>query len=395
MATGGLPAASAAGDTTNDNQKPAEEPWCAAAGEKYTARVWKDIRKHFQEDQLTDVMLAADGQSIACHRVILSAASEFFFDKFEVHPESVEHNLLVIEGIDFDTLKAAVHFVYNGRVELTLKKTEKLIPASVRLQLPELTNMCKEFLIHKVDNDPSACVDIHRIAKHNFLELAAGKVWDLMIDSFQEVSQTNAFKEMSESDLQAYISHERLNVANEDPVFEAVVTWVRHDAENRKGSFEKLMGNIKLSHCSQKFLGEVVRTEELMQTAKCLRDLADAMYHHTTSPQHSGKARRGYDNFEFGVVETPKEIKVRDERCEKAPVALYPQKDFENEDDVVHRLAIPEPCLPRLLRDVLLDESTVAHQRNVKGKRSCNRTYDRQVCQDDLYVPPVARSLKK
>ncbi len=312
--------AAAAGDATNDNQNAAEEPWCAAA-EKYTARVWKDIRKHFQEDQLTDVMLAADGQSIPCHRVILSAASKFFFDKFEVHPESVEHNLLVIDGIDFNTLKSAVYFVYNGRVELTLKKAEKLIPASVNLMLPELTNMCKEFLIHKVDNDKEACIDIHRIAKSNSLELAAGKAWDLMIANFQEVSQTNAFKEMSETDLQAYISDERLNVANENPVFEAVVLWVRHDVENRKGIFEKMMENVKLSHCSQQFLGEVVRTEELMQTVNCLRHLADAMYHHTISLQNSGTSRRGHER----IIEAGSPTEELDLYIE--PMLISPEED--------------------------------------------------------------------
>ncbi len=177
MATGGQNTTLSAdgGDTPTDNKTASETPWCAAAGNMYKLRVWKDLTNLSEQDHMTDVMLAADGQSIPCHRVLLAAASKFFFDKFEVHPESVEHNLLVIKGIDYDTLKDIVHFVYNGRVDLTLKKIEKMIPASVSLMLPELTSVCKDFVLHTLHNDKSGCIDVHRIAKHNSLEKAAEK----------------------------------------------------------------------------------------------------------------------------------------------------------------------------------------------------------------------------
>ncbi len=299
MATGGLSTArSAAGGvhTTTDNHTSPEEPWSTNAGNRHKTKVWKNLINLFEQDKLTDVMLPASGQSIPCHKILLAVASKFFDDKFVVHPESLEDNRLDIEGVDFDTLTAVLSFVYSGHIELTVDKTEKLIPASVSLMLPELTSMCNDFLLHKVDNDTSACINIHMIARHNSLKLAAHKAWNLMTEKFQEVSKMDAFREMSETDLQVYIGSDRLNVANENPVFEAVVTWVRHDVENRKSSFDNLMKNVKLSHCSQQFLGEIVRTEPLMKTGDCLQRLLDAMHHHTTSPQHqSGTARSGYN----------------------------------------------------------------------------------------------------
>ncbi len=164
MATGGLAAElnGSGGNTTTDNRTSPEEPWSTVAADVYKARVWEDLRKLFQQGKLTDVMLpgTGSGQSIPCHRVLLAAASTFFYEKFVVHPESFEHNLLNIEGIDFDTLTDIMSFVYDGQVQLTVEKTEKLLPASVHLMLPELTSMCKDFLLHKVDRDTSACIDI-------------------------------------------------------------------------------------------------------------------------------------------------------------------------------------------------------------------------------------------
>ncbi len=132
-----------AGDTTDKSMS--EEPWATTAGEKYKARFWEDLRKLFQQGKLTDAKLLADGQSIPCHRVLLAAASKFFYQK---RCMLLEDNVGV-EGFDFATLKAIVSFVYAEHVKVTVEKVEKLLPASVSLMLPELTNMCKDFLLTK------------------------------------------------------------------------------------------------------------------------------------------------------------------------------------------------------------------------------------------------------
>ncbi len=258
-----------------------EQPWSSAAGVTYRERVWKDLRCFFQQDELTDVMLVADGQSIPCHKVLLAASSRFFYDKFVVNQESLEHNLLDIEHVDFDTLRTVVSFVYDGHIELTVENAEKLVPASINLMLPELTNMCKEFLQHTIDRDRSACIAIHRIGKANSLTDIRDRARQTMLRHFLDVSQMDAFMEMSENELQEYIGDTGLNVTSEDPVFEAVMTWV----ENRKSSLENLIENVNLSHCSQQFLGKV-RKEPLMQIRKCLRYLTDALYHHMTTKTH-------------------------------------------------------------------------------------------------------------
>ena len=263
--------------------------------EAYRSRVWEDLRELFQQDHLTDVMLAAEGRSIPCHKVLLAAASKFFRDKFIIHPELLEHNILDIDGIDFDTLTSVVAYIYSDNVELTVKKTETLLPASVSLMLSELTNECKNFLDEELNSDTSDCSTIHKIAKANSLTNTADKAWRVLLRNFEEVVATDAVKDLTKSELLNYIRDEDLNVASEDPVFEAVVTWVRHDLENRKDAFEGLMEHITLSHCSLTFLGDVVMKEHLVQSGSCLQNVAKAMHVHATSPSLKlGTPRKGF-----------------------------------------------------------------------------------------------------
>ena len=294
MATGGVQAigSKVLGEKSEAEHRSTAPVTPSTLGEAYRSRVWEDLRELFQQDHLTDVMLAAEGRSIPCHKVLLAAASKFFYDKFITNPESLEHNILDIDGIDFDTLTTVVAYIYSGNIELTVEKTEKLIPASVSLMLPELTKECGNFLEER-NSDISDSIAVYKIAKANSLEDTTRKAWETMLDQFQDVITTNAFKELPETEVQEYISDQGLNVASEDPVFEAVVTWVRHDMGNRKDKFEKLLENVTLLYCSLRFLGDVVMEEPLVRTGGCFQYVAKALHQHASSPSLQMGTARG------------------------------------------------------------------------------------------------------
>ncbi len=323
----------------------------AGPGEVYRSRVWEDLRNLFKEDLLTDVMLATESRSIPCHNVLLAAASKFFHEKFITSTESLEHNILDIEGIDFDTLTSVVSYIYSGNIELTVEKTGKLIPASINLTLPELADECRNFLDEKVTSDSSDCSAIHKIAKANSLIKTADKAWQTLLRNFEEVVATDAVKGLTEAELEEYIRDEELNVASEDPVFEAVVSWVRHDLENRQNMFEGLMKHITLSHCSLSFLGGVVMNEPLVQSGKCFQNVAKAMHVQATSPSlQLGTPRKGFTSTKVGVREESANIanesvsatKVADVADEIKSVkrdtliAVYKNQIWKLHDDEAH-----------------------------------------------------------
>ncbi len=333
MATGGTGTDDllSPGNTSVEGTGSQPEVWSSASGEVYRSRVWEDLRGLFQQDQLTDVMLAADGQSIPCHKVLLAASSKFFHDKFITNPESMEHNLLDIEGVDIDTLISIVSFIYSGRIELTVEKTEKLIPASISLLLPELTNTCKEFLLHKVKHDITACVSVHRVATVLSQDDVRDEAWKMMLEKFILIAKSDSFKEMSESELLKYITDEWLHVANEDPVFEAVVSWVRHDLQNRKSRFESLLESITLSHCSYRFLGDFVRKEPLMKSVMCLERLAEALGgYYSLGSAHLGTPRRRFNVDTLIVVYSDRYWKLKAEESEWVSTRLRRIRNLRN-----------------------------------------------------------------
>ncbi len=97
-----------------------------------------------------------------------------------------------------------------------------------------------------------------------------------------------------------YIQNENLKIPTEDPVFEAVVSWVNHQPHERESSFSRLMAHVRLRNCSPHYLTQVVSKEPLMDNHECQKILVSALVHHTaaafpdSSNQPSAAPRRGY-----------------------------------------------------------------------------------------------------
>ncbi len=200
-----------------------------------------------------------------------------------------------------------VSYIYTDNVDfndLIVGRILKLTSASLQLMIPELTDMCEKKLCAKLDE--GECVDIslevHRFAKSNALKELQEKAWEVMTGNFERVVASKAFLEWSVSELQEYLQEDCLDVENENPVFEAVITWVKHDEATRKASFSRLAENLRLSHCSSVFLKEVVAKEPLMES--CHKLLVNVLLGETSGIIQPRGGKRDVEEEEFFDAQT-------------------------------------------------------------------------------------------
>ncbi len=107
---------------------PEEEFGSGICDSAYQPQAWKDMRKLFQQEKLSDIMLMAEGQSIPCHKFLLAAASGYFYNRLVVEPESIEHNLLEVKDISFLTLRVIVSYIYTGHINITVENARDVFP---------------------------------------------------------------------------------------------------------------------------------------------------------------------------------------------------------------------------------------------------------------------------
>merc|ERR1711983_747382 len=94
-----------------------DEEWCLKWDE-FDSNIREYFRSLRKQGGLFDVTLATeDGHQIQAHKIILSAASNFFSDIFL---KSDHTNMLVyLKGIRKDQLETVIDFIYNGEAYIT------------------------------------------------------------------------------------------------------------------------------------------------------------------------------------------------------------------------------------------------------------------------------------
>ncbi len=127
----------------------------------------------------------------------------------------------------------------------------------------------------------------------NDVEQLSSKALDIMVNNFTEVASGREFLTMSEQDLVDYIENENLKVPIEDHVFAAVVSWVRHQPQERESRFSTLITNVRLRYCSAHYLTEVVSKERLMDDHECRRYLVTALVDQSAASFRDGGMQAG------------------------------------------------------------------------------------------------------
>ncbi|XP_021915061.1 longitudinals lacking protein, isoforms A/B/D/L isoform X2 [Zootermopsis nevadensis] len=87
---------------------------------------------------LVDCTLAAEGQYLKAHKVVLSACSPYFELLLSQHDE--KHPIVILKDIKFQELKAMVDYMYHGEVNISQDQLGALLKAAESLQIKGLSD---------------------------------------------------------------------------------------------------------------------------------------------------------------------------------------------------------------------------------------------------------------
>ncbi|XP_069702157.1 longitudinals lacking protein, isoforms H/M/V-like isoform X12 [Periplaneta americana] len=87
---------------------------------------------------LVDCTLAAEGQYLKAHKVVLSACSPYFELLLSQHDE--KHPIVILKDVKFQELKAMVDYMYHGEVNISQDQLGALLKAAESLQIKGLSD---------------------------------------------------------------------------------------------------------------------------------------------------------------------------------------------------------------------------------------------------------------
>ncbi|KAK3738174.1 hypothetical protein QZH41_019677 [Actinostola sp. cb2023] len=243
------------------------------AGSKHGIKalmVMDDLRAR---KQLCDVTICVGKKQIYTHRLVLASFSSYFQAMFTGGLAESFEDTVTLKDVDCDAVKSLIDFAYTGKLDINTDNVQALMYACSLFQLSALQQACSDFLQHQLH--PSNCLGIRSFADvHSCSELRQAS--DIFINEhFNDVVQNEEFLLLPKEELSALLSSEDLNVECEEDVYNALISWVREDLNDRESLLPHLLGKIRLPLLSPHFLVDQVEKEELIhQEIKC-RNLLD------------------------------------------------------------------------------------------------------------------------
>ncbi|GLG94058.1 Protein krueppel [Gryllus bimaculatus] len=116
------------------------EPILCVSWNNYANELATVCKLLLEKDFLVDCTIAAEGQSLKAHRLILSACSPYFCNGMLFSGEKEKHPIVILKDTLFDTLKKVIDFVYHGKAEIPANQLTEFLELAVSLQIKGLNN---------------------------------------------------------------------------------------------------------------------------------------------------------------------------------------------------------------------------------------------------------------
>ncbi|KAJ8928398.1 hypothetical protein NQ314_019063 [Rhamnusium bicolor] len=216
------------------------------------------MKNYLQAGKLCDVTLIAgsNGRRVQAHRLVLSAASEYFSAMFTGSLSNSDETEITLGDVNGDVLQAVVNYCYSGSIEIREDNVETLLATACLMLLHEVVEACSRFLAHQLH--PSNCLGIAVFAEHQACTSLLQEANAYTSQHFMQVIRNQEFLQLNVEQMTNLLSNDDLNVSCEEHIFQALMSWIQHDPTTRRQHIGQLLGLVKLPLLPPAFLTDYV-----------------------------------------------------------------------------------------------------------------------------------------
>lgn len=219
---------------------------------------------------LTDVVLEVGKELFHVHKVVLAAASPYFKAMFTGGLKECEMSRVRLQGVCPSAMAWLVYFMYTGKVRITELTVCQLLPAATMFQISNVIDACCAFLERQLD--PSNAIGIANFAEQHGCSKLKQKANQFIERHFTQVCREEEFIQLTLTELISLIKKDELNVREETEVYNAVLSWVKHDEEGRRPRMEHILQEVRCQYLTPSFLKEQMSSCAVLRKVPACRE---------------------------------------------------------------------------------------------------------------------------
>ena len=256
------------------------EPIKQTDKQQFCVEMMKRLHIQRKNEQFCDVVLeVCDGEDQArfnAHRVVLSAASPFFYSALNSDMKESKEGLIRLEDTSKIAIEQLLDYLYTGHVDVTEHNAFDLLKIADFLVIPSLKEVSSKFIIQTLSS--SNCLMVYYLAvNYRCIELQE-KARDFIYANFTRVVEHEDFLNLTVSEVEEWISSDEIKVRGEEDVFQAIVKWADQNGDGEREKFLKLFRHVRPIYLSRNYVLNDILPHPLVTNDKaCTAFVLDAV----------------------------------------------------------------------------------------------------------------------
>uniref|UniRef100_UPI00398F2C72 kelch repeat and BTB domain-containing protein 12 n=1 Tax=Pristiophorus japonicus TaxID=55135 RepID=UPI00398F2C72 len=266
---------------------------------KHSLNLLHQINKMKDSDELTDVVLMAQGSKFPCHRLLLAAFSPYFKAMFTCGLAECGQREVALHDVQSESVATILNYMYNSDLCLNNSNVQGVATTAYFLQMEAIFVACQKYMMERMD--ASNCLGVYYFAKQLAAEDLSDQASRYLHRHFAEVCLQEEVLEIEEHQLLPLVCSDDLNISREESILDLVLRWVNHDRKSRVVHLVQLLRQVRLVLISPTFLKEALkRNTILLSNVECYNMVQVAIETIHKAQQHpSLSLRYGMENTDL------------------------------------------------------------------------------------------------
>ncbi|XP_078372016.1 kelch-like protein 11 [Oculina patagonica] len=256
------------------------EPITETDKEQFCVEMMKRLDIQRRNEQFCDVILevgSGDDQArLKAHRIVLCAASPFFFNVLNSDMKEKKEGVIRLEETSKAVMEEVLEYLYTGHVDINEHNAFDLLHVADFLIVPSLKELSSKFISQTLSS--SDCIKTYYFAEGYQCPELQKSARDFAFANFMDVTKSDDFLDLSVTQVEEWISNDDIIIKEEEEVFQVIVKWMERDENRKHESFFKLFCHVRLVYVSRNYIFNVILPHPLVKnSATCTAHVLDVI----------------------------------------------------------------------------------------------------------------------
>ncbi|XP_043960554.1 kelch repeat and BTB domain-containing protein 12-like isoform X3 [Gambusia affinis] len=243
-----------------------------SAREQHRSFLLRQLARMRTAEELTDVVLLAEGISFPCHKVVLSAFSPYFQAMFTCGLKETRGGEVALRDTAAQSLELLLKYMYSAELPLCNDNIQGVAAAAFLLHVDGAFRLCQSHM--EAHMDASNCVGLYYWARDLGATDLADCALKYICQHFTQVCEEEEVLDLDSQRLGTLLGSDDLNISQEELVLELVLRWVERHRNNSQSETQavELLRRVRLELVDPGFLRKARRRNPTYYIPSPLRD---------------------------------------------------------------------------------------------------------------------------